>query len=133
MYQAKLREDGKYENRSLGAILKDGFTEVVPQSDGSDKLLDGTVVEYYVAPQPKTYNAKRFLASCMTDESMVTVLDKLDAKQESRLMACLQNANFEMLEVIVGQLLAGGVINNDDVTYFKNKLKTEEGIDLDNL
>lgn len=57
MYQAKLREDGLYENRTLGATLKDGYIEIIPQSDGSDKLLDGTTIEYYVAPQSLIYNS----------------------------------------------------------------------------
>jgi hypothetical protein len=80
--------------------------------------------------QNKTYIPARFLASCAVDVTMQQTFGKLSARQYTDLALCLQNSNFVMLSGYVDELLSGEIISQDDVSYFIDKLKTEEGVEL---
>ena len=82
--------------------------------------------------KPKVYDNKRFLASCLQDTGLATILEKLTAKQEARLVTCLNNSALEIVAGLIEQMVAAGIITQDDAAYFANKLEVEENVSLFN-
>lgn len=115
-------------------VLIDGFM----YSKGDHVFADGvTVIEVAnkkalkaIMNKTKEYDQRRFLGSCILDANMQAILDKLDAKQEARLITCLQNGAFDIASGLITALLSSGIVTSDDIDYFKTKLTDEEGITI---